>query len=119
MSNVADRLRQKIEAEALRLARREDTEMRYPDAAKVSDAMARAVIPDVLHYTNNEPWYQSKVTWGAIIGGATPIIGLIVGTQLTPEEQAAYVQAAVAIGTAVGTVLTLVGRWRARKPIAD
>lgn len=50
--------------------------------------------------------------------GASAVAGAF-GTQVTAEEQAAYVQAAVTVGTVVGVVVTLVGRWRARKPIAD
>lgn len=93
-----------------------------PDAAEaarvITDEALRAVAlaPAVRHATNTEPWYQSRVTWGAIVSTAVPILALLgVATDAIDKDTA--VSVGVALGTAIGGALTLYGRWRATKPI--
>jgi hypothetical protein len=79
----------------------------------VSDALVNS--PRIQHLTNNEPWYRSNVTWGAIFAilGGTATIGthVVLGTPLSFE---AYGPPAGAIW---GGAQALYGRWAARKPI--
>ncbi|MCB8819962.1 hypothetical protein LJD17_05350 [Microvirga rosea] len=79
--------------------------------------MIEEVGPIVAHLTNNEPWYQSRVTWGAIIAAASPILAPIIGRALSPEEQALWTSVLTMVGTGIGAALTLYGRWKARRPI--
>lgn len=81
----------------------------------VEKAVEKEIGPRINHLTNNEPWYRSNVTWGAIgaiLGGtATLITHLSLGTPLSWE---AYGPPILAI---FGGVQALYGRWIARKPI--
>ena len=115
MSEVFDGLRRKIETATLHIASRDDTKMNYADATKVSQALVKEVIPDILHATNNEPWYASKVTLGAVatlIGGSYALVmDFADGTMPTGDSFTGQV---VAIACAA---LALYGRWAARKPV--
>lgn len=84
--------------------------------APVTAAVTASVVPVIEHLTNNEPWYQSRVTWGAIISAVVPILGAfgIATDWIKPDEFAAVI---VAVGGVVGAATTLYGRWKARKPI--
>lgn len=92
------------------------------DVSKVTNDVEEAVKTEVTsvvaHATNNEPWYQSRVTWGAIISIATPALALVgVRADIIPLDDA--VNVTVAVGTAVGGLITIWGRWIARKPIGE
>lgn len=96
---------------------RDPTSMLTPiDAAAVAAAVNKEAAPVVLNDTNNEPWYQSRVTIGALVSAGIPILGALgVATDwIKPDEVVGII---IAIGTAAGSVLTLYGRWKARKPL--
>ena len=76
-----------------------------------------AADPALLHAVNAEPWYASRVTWGAIIAALSPILGLAFGLSLSAEDRASFAEIAVALGTLTGAGLALYGRWRARTPL--
>jgi hypothetical protein len=40
---------------------------------KVEEQVRAEMQPVIDHLTNNEPWYQSRVTWGALIAAAAGI----------------------------------------------
>lgn len=86
------------------------------EAGPVAKAITDKVMPSVLHATNNEPWYQSRVTWGAIGAIALPLLGFagVTSDIISPDE---FVLGGMALGSAVSGFLTLWGRWKARKPI--
>lgn len=88
------------------------------DRAIAADAVTQAVTPLVEHATNNEPWYQSRVTWGALAAIALPLMGVFgVGADIiTAEELTLWGMAA---GSAFGGVVTLWGRWKAKRPIGS
>jgi hypothetical protein len=96
-------------------------------AAKVSNPLVKAeleAVPDIvdaikpavlsiLHSTNNEPWWQSQVTWGQIITGA----GLAL-TAAGVTVNAPYVELLSSLAVPVaGIAVTLYGRWKAKKPL--
>lgn len=74
------------------------------------------LIPILQHETNNEPWYRSRVTWGAIGSIALPLLGIIGVTSdiVTLDE---FVAGGIAVGAMISGIVTLYGRWAARKPI--
>lgn len=78
------------------------------------------VAPVIVHATNNEPWYQSRVTWGVIIAAigtmAKPLIGEL---PIDASQTTDIVNALATAGQAVGFALTLYGRWKAKKPIGS
>lgn len=91
-------------------------------AAAAADAVRAEVVqrvaadPVIQHVTNTEPWYRSRVTWGALVTLATPLLAWA-GWTLGPDDREAIVTAALLVGPAVGGCLTLYGRWAARAPI--
>ncbi|PZO78421.1 MAG: hypothetical protein DI629_12020 [Mesorhizobium amorphae] len=93
------------------------------DASDIKAEVTREVAAVVVNQTNQEPWYQSRVTWGAIFAVGGGIAG-IAGYSLTPEDQLTLVNQTVevvkatgAIVAAVGGALAWYGRWRAKKPL--
>lgn len=97
-----------------RLISSPQTTVTHAEAPAVKQEVAKAVAPVIEHLTNNEPWYQSRVSWGAlfaILGGVATI-----GTALANGESNmdVYTTAGMSI---LGGATTLYGRWAARKPI--
>ncbi|WP_271025006.1 hypothetical protein [Rhizobium sp. RCAM05973] len=73
------------------------------------------VIDAIVHSTNNEPWYTSRVTWGSII----TVVGLITsaaGLNLGASTQEILISLGVTLS---GPIVTLWGRYRAKKPIGS
>lgn len=88
------------------------------NAPLIADKVAEAVAPVLINKANAEPWYQSRVTWGALGSIATGLLALS-GIMLTPEDTAQIVVIGTSAGALVSGVITLYGRWKARKPIGQ
>lgn len=116
MSRAADDVINLIAASVREVANRTDTALAPMEAGPVAKAITDKIAPAVLHATNNEPWYQSRVTWGAIISVGTGLLSVagIATDWLDPQEAVAL---GVSFGTVIGGAITLWGRWKARKPI--
>lgn len=91
-----------------------------PLTPEQKNAIASSVIaeaaPIVLNQTNNESPLQSRVTIGNAVSLLAVFAGAL-GVEIAPEEQALLVTGiagAVAVG---GAIYSLVGRWKAKKPI--
>lgn len=84
------------------------------EAPVVRQEVAEVVAPVIEHLTNNEPWYQSRVTWGAIFAilGGVATIGTAMANGETNLEM--YSTAGMSV---LGGIGTLYGRWKARKPL--
>ncbi|MBF9234676.1 hypothetical protein [Microvirga alba] len=100
---VVDRL---ISAPAVPVAR--------VDAPAVREEVAAVVKPVIEHLTNNEPWYASRVTWGAIATILSGLSALIMAAANGEPSIEIYATALTGIG---GGFYTLYGRWKARKPL--
>lgn len=86
-------------------------------AREVAGAIVQKAAPVVEHLANREPWYQSRVTWGAIIT-AIGSIAAIFGYSYTAEAQLATLNVVMFVAPPlVGAALTLWGRYVARKPL--
>lgn len=93
-----------------------NTRLTPAEAGPVAKAITAEVLPGVLHATNNEPWYQSRVTWGAIVSIGIGLLGTFgVATDWIDPNQA--ISLGLGVGSVIGGVITLYGRWKARKPI--
>lgn len=83
--------------------------------APIVEAVMRS--PEVKNATNSEPWYQSRVTLGAlgaIIGGVyTLILDFTDGSPPSVEVLTAQ------LGVIGSAALTLYGRWRAKRPLGE
>lgn len=89
---------------------RQDIPVLRPTVERIVE---QEVAPVIEHLTNNEPWYQSRVTLGAIASIASGLAG-IVGWQIGAEDITTIL---VSVGPIVGGALALYGRWKARKPL--
>lgn len=88
------------------------------DVPPITKAVMEQVQPVVDHLTNQEPWYKSRVTWGAIASIALPLLGAFgVSSDVIDADQ--FIALGLALGTAAGGVLTLYGRWAAKKPLGE
>lgn len=98
------------------VAQSSTTQLSPVDAPLVARQVQAQIASDpvVQHLTNTEPWWQSRVTLGAI---ATIFAGL--GTEVTLVSQHNYdVQTHLAgLGAIAGAFLTLWGRWVSTKPL--
>lgn len=88
----------------------------------VAESVANELAPRLEHLTNAEPWYQSRVTWGALlsaVGATSALLGYPIA-----EEMQSRILEVITLWTAFGglvsgPVLTLWGRWAAKKPIGN
>lgn len=85
-------------------------------AVKQRVAESVAADPGVRHVTNTEPWYQSRVTIGALISMLAMTLAAA-GVTIAAEERELLVAIGLGLGGLVGPLTTLYGRWRARAPI--
>lgn len=76
----------------------------------------REAADHLAHATNEEPWYRSRVTWGAVVAGAASVASAF-GLVLGPEDRDLLVGVLTAAGGFFGAALTLYGRWIARRPL--
>jgi hypothetical protein len=87
----------------------------------VREAVEDEMIPRLEHVTNQEPWYQSRVTWGSIISIAAGVLGIFGLAQWDEADQADKVEQIMALVPVVapilGGVISLIGRWFSTKPI--
>ena len=88
------------------------------DAPLVAHRVAEALAPVIINKANAEPWWQSNVTWGALVSIATGLLALA-GYTLAPEDVDQIIIIGTAGGTAIGGLWTLYGRWKAKKPIGQ
>lgn len=96
--------------------KREDVPL--PQTAILAEQVAAKVAPVIVNQSNQEPWYQSRVTWGALLSIATGIAALF-GIVISPEDIELFIGIAMAAGTVIGGAITLYGRWKAKKPIGQ
>lgn len=85
------------------------------DKPVVQQQVAKELKPVLEHLTNSEPWFRSRVTWGAIfaiLGGIASI-----GTMLANGVPLSFETYGPPLGSIGGGIGTLWGRWAARKPI--
>ncbi len=118
LPRAADRLAASL-APALAAAVRGGNPVGAADLPDLGGAVAAAIAADpaLRHAVNGEPWYRSRVTWGAIIAGLAPVIGLLAGHEIGEDERSLFVDIAMAAGSLAGALIALHGRWIARVPL--
>lgn len=99
-----------------RIAADPNMPMQPKDAAVVAQEVAAEITPVVQHLTNQEPWYKSRVTLGAL-GSIITAIAAALGFAISPEDMDVIIGVTAAAGTVISSLYTLYGRWRARRPI--
>lgn len=61
-----------------------------------------------MSFNPQKPWYKQKAVWGGIIA-LLAAVGGVFGYAIAPELQGELAEHAVAIATAVGGVLAIIG----------
>lgn len=118
--SVSANVREAIVDGVVAAANSSGNDLDHKDVTSVAAKVATQVVPVVLNATNNEPWYQSRVTWGVILAAFFTILKPFTGTLPISEEQTAdIVNALATAGQVVGFGLTLYGRWKAKRPIGQ
>ena len=85
---------------------------------EIIDQVIDKVAPVVLNQTNNEPWYQSRVTIGALLAVLSGLLGAF-GYALPDELRGQILEIVIAAGPVIGGAVALYGRWVAKKPIGS
>lgn len=88
------------------------------DTKEIVEAVEAKVAPIVAHVTNAEPWYQSRVTLGAILSAAAGLLGIF-GYAFPAEVQGKVIDLVIALVPVFGGALALYGRWVAKKPLGQ
>lgn len=87
------------------------------DGAQIAADVIKEVAPVIVNKANAEPFYQSRVTIGAIMtligGGYALLLDFTDGSLPTPDALTAQ------LGVIAGAALTLYGRWVAAKPLGS
>lgn len=86
------------------------------ESGPVAKAITDQVLPGLQHATNTEPWYQSRVTWGALGAIVLPLLGYagITSDILSLND---FIVGGMTLASVISGAVTLWGRWKARKPI--
>lgn len=96
--------------------RRSDVAAQPSSISPIVAAVLSETGPIIENKTNQEPWYQSRVTWGAIVSGVLPLLAVVgVSADVIKVDELAVILAAA--GTVGGSLYTLYGRWRAKKAL--
>lgn len=116
MSSNAKDLNKLIEADIDKVVNSSRSKITPTEGAHIASKVEKTVRAVAEHNANQEPWYQSRVTWGAIIAVAAGVAG-IAGYTFEEEDQTQLVNGIVGGISVVGGLITWYGRWRAKKPI--
>lgn len=85
-------------------------------ARQVEHRVMDEVAPIVQNLTNNEPWYRSRVTWGALVAIALPLLRAI-GVNTDLIDQGSVVDIIMSLVAAAGGLYVLYGRYVGKKPL--
>lgn len=118
MADIQNVIRSAIVAGAAAAAASPSTNATPSDTREIAARVEREVAPVVAHATNSEPWYQSRVTLGSLLGIVAGIVGIF-GYSFGIEDQAKVVDLIIALAPVIGGALALYGRWAAKKPLGQ
>ena len=119
MSNAKRVIDARIESAVAQAVRDPNVEAELQAANPIAEMVKEKVTPLIVHATNQEPWYQSRVTVGNYIALASTVIGPMIGRTVSPEEQALLTAVVTGLGVVAGAALSLYGRWKAKKPLGQ
>lgn len=88
-------------------------------AAEVIPQISAQITPVLVHATNSERWFESRVTIGNYVALGSTIIGPLVGHQFDADEQATITALVTGVGVVAGAAFSLYGRWKAKKPLGS
>ncbi|UHD45339.1 hypothetical protein LUX29_20480 [Aureimonas altamirensis] len=91
--------------------------MDHIDLPAVRARVLNELEPTLINITNNEAWYQSRVTWGVIVAAVATMIKPFAGEFFDAQTAIEYAEALASGGQLFGFGLTIYGRWAAKKPL--
>ncbi len=124
-TSAATAVNEKIEAAVATAVMKDSVEANNSSIQPISKEVMKQITPIVLHATSNEPWYQSRVTLGAIaavVAGIASFAGYTFDSEdqkFWVENASQFIQLASGVVALGGGVLAWYGRWRARKPLGS
>jgi hypothetical protein len=117
MTNAADKLKAKLAAAVIATIAKPDVPAKSGAAGPIIDAAIKSVGPEIISATNSEPFYQSRVTIGAImtlIGGSYALVlDFMDGVPPGVDDLTGQLTAIIGAG------VVLYGRWAAKRPIGQ
>ena len=124
-TTAAQIVNDKITAAVAVAVQKDSTPAEAGSIQPIANEVIKRVTPLVLHATGNEPWYQSRVTLGAIAAVIAGILGMA-GYSFDVEDQRFWVENVSQIAQLASSVIAIgagvvawYGRWRARKPLGS
>ncbi|MDW9726292.1 hypothetical protein GOB91_29020 [Sinorhizobium meliloti] len=118
MNTEQKKLENKIAAAVITTVGNPTVPAQPASAGPIIDAVTHKISSEIMHATNNEPWWQSRVTLGAILAAAAGVLGLF-GFAFPAEVQGKVIELIIALGPVIGGAIALYGRWVSRKPIGE
>jgi hypothetical protein len=118
MNQAQEKLENKIAAAVITAVGNPAVPADAAAAAPIINAVTNRIAPEIIAATNNEPWYRSRVTLGAILAAAAGVLGLF-GYAFPADVQGKVIELIIALGPVIGGAIALYGRWAARKPIGE
>lgn len=115
---IQDTVRDAIVKGAFAAAASPQTTTEGKDVSIITSKVLTEVAPIVAHATNSEPWWQSRVTWGALLAALAGVLGVL-GYSFPAEVQGKIIDLIIALLPLIGGLTALYGRWVAKKPIGQ
>lgn len=116
MKSVKKQLKDAIEKKIADTVIRPEVPAKLDAIEPITEAVLEEVAPQIEHLTNSEPWWQSRVTLGAIIIIVTRLLAHF-GYKIPEELHGAILDLLIAFGPYFGAGLALWGRYGARRPL--
>jgi len=105
------------------LAKSKSVNLSMDEAQDMKPAIIKEMADVITNQTNQEPWYQSRVTIGAIVAVAAGVAG-VAGYSFDAEDQQVWIdsisqgiQLVSAISAIGAGIYAWYGRWRAKKAL--
>ncbi len=117
MTDAAKLLKTKMAAAVIATIANPDVPAKSDAAAPIIDAAFKAVGAEIINATNAEPFYQSRVTIGAIMtlmgGSYSLVLDFMDGVPPGVDDLTGQLTAII------GAAVVLYGRWVATKPFGQ
>lgn len=112
---LAEALRPAVAGAVSAAIERSDNTTTVGSEQAIANAAVKGAAEVIINQTNNEPWYQSTVTIGALVTLLTA--GYAFAWNIVRDGLPPPADFATQIGPIVGASVTLYGRWFALRPL--
>jgi hypothetical protein len=116
MSKISKELNSRIAGAVIRTVARPDVKAEMSAASSITQAVSEEIEPEILHATNNEPWWQSGVIMGSLLVIATRLLAHF-GYAIPPELHGDILNLIIAFGPYAGAAFVIGWRQLSKKPL--